>query len=63
MLKNINKALNIKNINVNKKSLTYSYDVAMMYRNYIKNDIEKYKFRKKKMKSYRLNKNFERFSS
>ncbi len=37
----------INNINVNKFSLTYRYDVVMMYRNYIKNDIEKYKLCKK----------------
>ncbi|RYJ37145.1 hypothetical protein NU08_3899 [Flavobacterium anhuiense] len=34
-------------ININKIPLTQHYDVVMMYRNYIKNDIEKYKFRKK----------------
>lgn len=37
----------IKTINVNKNPLTYRYDVVMMYRNYIKNDIEKYKICKK----------------
>ncbi|GAA3730636.1 hypothetical protein GCM10022422_11000 [Flavobacterium ginsengisoli] len=37
----------ISTINVNKNSLTYRYDVVMMYRNYIKNDIEKYKICKK----------------
>ncbi len=37
----------INTINVNKNSLTYRYDVVMMYWNYIKNGIEKYKFCKK----------------
>lgn len=37
----------INTINVNKIPLTQHYDVVMMYRNYIKNDIEKYKFYKK----------------
>ncbi|GEM_PF-3246328 len=37
----------INTINVNKNSLTYHYDVVMMYRNYVKNADEKYKICKK----------------
>jgi len=47
MLKNIHTSMIINILNVNKISLTYPYDVVMMYRNYIKNDIEKYKLCKK----------------
>jgi len=41
------KQIIINTLNVNKIPLTYHYDVAMMYRNYIKNDIKKYKICKK----------------
>ncbi len=47
MLKNIHTSMTISTLNVNNISLTYRYDVVMMYRNYIKNDIEKYKLCKK----------------
>ncbi|MBB4802991.1 hypothetical protein HNP37_003066 [Flavobacterium nitrogenifigens] len=39
--------MKINILNVNKIPLTYHYDVVMMYRNYIKNDIKKYKICKK----------------
>jgi len=47
MLKHNYKKLIIKQLNVNKISLTQRYDVVMMYWNYIKNGIEKYKISKK----------------
>ncbi len=41
------KQIKINTLNINKNYLTYHYDVVMMYGNYIKNDIEKYKLCKK----------------
>ena len=51
MLNFIVKQIKINILNVNKIPLTYHYDVVMMYRNYIKNDIEKYKLCKKQIQN------------
>jgi len=49
MLKHLYILLIINILNVKIYSLTFSYDVVMMYCNYIKNDVEKYNIYKKQM--------------